>query len=69
MNEVRVKRTELLAKVKANRDAHHDLFVKAQDNFRKRAVEEIEEMLRAAQNGGPLRLRVGLIAPEDHTEE
>jgi hypothetical protein len=29
MNQVKVRRADLLAKVRANRDAHRDLFLKA----------------------------------------
>jgi hypothetical protein len=39
MNTVKVKRDELLAKVRANRDAHRDLFLKAQEGYRKLVIE------------------------------
>lgn len=69
MQTVRVNRDELRTRVQHNRDAHHELFVKAQAGFRARAVEEIDAMLKAAANGGPVRLHVGLQAPSDHTAE
>jgi hypothetical protein len=69
MQEVTVKRTELIEVVTKNRDAHRALFLKAQEGFRARAVEELDAMLAAARDGGALRLHVGLVAPEDHTVE
>ncbi len=69
MHSVRVNKTELLAKVKKNRDDHHGLFVKAQEGFRARAVEELDEMLKLAQHGKEIRQYLGLTAPQDHTSE
>lgn len=65
--DIRVKKDELLAKVRANRDAHRQLFLKAQDGFRARAIEELDQMLALARQGKEVRLFVGLTAPEDHT--
>lgn len=68
MENVRIKRTELLVKVKTNRDNHNGLFVKAQEGFRKRAIEELDTMMEAAKAGN-VRLYVGLTPPQDHTAE
>lgn len=68
MNDVRVNKAALIAIVTKNRDEHHGLFVKAQEGFRARAIEELDEMLKAAQRGD-VRLYVGLTAPQDHTIE
>lgn len=68
MNKVRVKRIELLERVKANRDAHAGLYEKAQIKFRERAIEELETMIKAAKTGD-VRLHVGLTPPSDHTAE
>src|SRR4051812_39226012 len=67
MDSVRVSKVELLNKVRENRDAHRSLFLKAQEGFRLRAVEEMDEMLRLAREGREVRLYVGLTAPQDHT--
>ena len=69
MQKVRVKRDELLAKIRKNRDEHRDLFLKAQEGFRARAVEELDKMLALARDGKEVRLYVGLEQPEDHTAE
>jgi hypothetical protein len=39
MNEVKVKREELLTKVRANRDALRSLFLLAQEVYRKLVIE------------------------------
>lgn len=68
MNDVRVSKARLLDIVTKNRDDHRGLFVKAQEGFRARAIEELDGMLKAAQQGD-VRLYVGLTAPQDHTVE
>jgi hypothetical protein len=45
MNDVKVKREELLSKVRANRDAHRSLFLLAQEGYRKLVIEELDKML------------------------
>lgn len=69
MDMVRVRKEQLLEMVRKNRDAHRALFLKAQEGFRARAVEEMDEMLRLAREGKEVRLYVGLTAPADHTDE
>lgn len=68
MDSVRVKKSELLAKVQKNRDDHKALYEKAKEGFRARAIEELNEMLAKAK-AGEIRLFVGLTAPVDHTVE
>lgn len=69
MNIVRVKREQLLEKVKENRANHASLFTRAAIGFRARAIEELDDMLRQTKAGDPVRLFVGLTPPEDHTNE
>lgn len=69
METITVSVASLLDRVKANRDAHRALFLKAQDGFRERVIEELDEMLKRARDGGEMRLQVGLVAPQDHTAE
>lgn len=70
MKAVNVRRTLLLEKVTANRAAHRDLFLKAQEGFRARAIEELDKMLQEARDrSGPVRLFVGLTEPQDHTSD
>jgi len=68
MQTITVNRNDLLARIRKNRDDHHALFVKAQEGFRARAIEELDDMMKHAQSG-EVRLYVGLEPPQDHTAE
>lgn len=69
MNSVKVKRSELLTRIKANRDAHRDLFLKAQEGYREAMIEELDRMLKDAQSGKPIRRSVSMMEPQDHTKD
>jgi len=69
MNTVKVKREDLLAKVRANRDAHRELFLKAQANYRKFIIEEIDRMLADAKANRKIRRSIDLVEPRDHTSD
>ena len=69
MKEVKVKRTELLAVIQKNREDHRAGFLKAQEGFRKRVIEELDTMLKEAREGQNYRLYVGLPQPEDKTKD
>jgi hypothetical protein len=69
MNTVKVKREELLTKVRANREAHRDLFLKAQANYRKFIIEELDRMLAEAKAGRKIRRSIDLVQPRDHTSD
>lgn len=68
MNPVRVKRVELINKLKSNRERHHALFIEAQDGFRITVIEELEKSLKAAREGGEIRTSIPLQQPQDYTE-
>lgn len=69
MNIVKVKRTELLSKIKANRKTHRDLFLKAQVGYRKDVIDELDKMLSDARSGKNMRTSINIPAPEDHSED
>jgi hypothetical protein len=69
MNTVKVKREDLLAKVRANRDAHQELFLKAQANYRKFIIEELDRMLADATANRKIRRSIDLVEPRDHTSD
>jgi hypothetical protein len=69
MDQVVVKKTELLAKVKANRYTHRDLFVKAQEGYRKEVIQELDRMLSDAKHGKPIRRAISLPEPIDRTKD
>jgi hypothetical protein len=69
MNQVKVKREELLTKVRTNRDAHRALFIKAQEGYRKLVIEELDRMLSDAKSGRFIRRSIDLADPADHTRD
>jgi hypothetical protein len=68
-DEVLVDKDELLGVLRANRDRHRDVFLKAQQGFRERAIKELDRSLADARAGNDVRLAVHLPKPEDHTED
>lgn len=69
MNEITVNKTRLIATMKLNRDDHHAIVLEAQEGFRKKVVERLDEMLKLAADGQKIDLHIGLQMPEDHTDE
>jgi hypothetical protein len=69
MRIVRLKRIELLEKVKGNRANHRAVFEKALEGYRKMAIKELEKMLEEAKKGLRIRRAVMLIEPIDQTRE
>jgi hypothetical protein len=69
MNTVKVKREELLTKVRSNRDAHRTLFLKAQEGYRKLVIEELDRMLADAKAGRPIQRSINLAEPADHSAD
>lgn len=66
---IRVRKEQLLLKLQENRDAHRELFLKAQEGYKKRAVQELEAALARAKNGSAEQVYVHLPFPEDHTKD
>ncbi len=69
MQQVTVKRSELLERLETNRSQHRDLFLKAQDGYRAQVVRELEAMLKEARDGKRIRRTVQLQEPVDQTRE
>lgn len=69
MDYVTVKRLDLLTRIKKNRDAHRDLFLKAQKGYRKAVIKELDQMLQEAKGGKPIRRGIQLPEPQDHTAD
>jgi hypothetical protein len=67
MNKVTVKREALLDTIRSNRDAHRAEFLRAQDGFRARAIEELDRRLADARAGRRIALLIQLPEPQDHT--
>lgn len=67
MHSVKVNRTELLVRIKTNRDEHRKLFLKAQEGYRAAIIEELDRMLQEARDGKEIRRHISLPEPQDHT--
>ena len=68
-DEVVVNKGELLSVLRHNRAGHREVFLKAQEGFRDRAIAELDRSLADARAGRDVRLIVHLPKPEDHTED
>lgn len=64
-----VKVEDLLNVLRANRETHREKFLHAQDQFRARAISELDRSLEDARRGNEVRLFVSLPKPEDHTAD
>lgn len=69
MNNVKVQKAALLAKLQTNRTSHRELFLKAQEGYRKVVIEELDKSLQDARAGKALRVFLQLQAPQDHTDD
>jgi hypothetical protein len=69
MHSVKVKRTGLLEKIKANRQGHRDLFLKAQEGYRLDVIAELEQHLQDARDRKKISRSLSLPEPQDHTED
>jgi hypothetical protein len=69
MSGVTVKRMELLQVLMANREAHREVFLEAQEGYREEAIKEIDRMLEDARKTKIVRRSITLIEPQDHTKD
>lgn len=72
MNDVRVSKTDLRAKLEANRQAHVEAFAAVWSGFQKKAETQAHEMYQAiidARQGDHLRLSLSLVVPENHEDD
>lgn len=69
MQNITVDKDKLLATLRTNRDQHHELFLKAQDVFRNRVIEVLDERLAQAREGRKVDLFIGLPEPVDYTDK
>lgn len=64
-----VKRTELLAVLRKNREAHRGIFLKACEGYKAKAIKELEGMLDDARKGYRFARFLSLPEPVDQTRE
>ena len=63
MQTVKIKRSELLAKVKANREIHEKDYTDAVKVYREASIIKMRHMLDAAEKGRPIQKSTELIEP------
>jgi len=69
MESVKVKKSELLAKLEENRAAHRAVFEEALEGYREAVIKELEVMLTDARKGKLIRRTVNLVEPMDQTKD
>lgn len=69
MRDITVRCAELAEKVLTNRARHRTKFLKAQEAFRARLIEELDRRLADARNGLSVNLYIDLPEPKDHTAD
>ena len=69
MNPIRVRKADLIVTITENRDAHRDTFLKAQEKFRERVIEQLDQRLTDARAGKRVDLAIRLPEPVDYTDE
>lgn len=69
MQTITVSKDRLIGALRANRDEHRDIFLRAQEAFREKVIEVLDERLRAARDGDKIELWIAMPQPEDHTPE
>lgn len=72
MRTVTVKKARLLETLKANREIHAADFEITWDAFRERAKQRVDELLgqvHRARRGEHFDLSLGLVPPQDHSED
>lgn len=69
MQAITVKRDDLLATLKTNRENHRDTYERAFAAYRDHAIARLEAMLDTAKGGGDIAQSLNLAVPQDHTDD
>ena len=69
MNKVRVHKADLIETLTKNRDEHRETFLAAQEKFRQRVIEQLDQRLQDARDGKQVDLAIRLPEPVDYTDE
>lgn len=68
MDTITVKKEDLLATLRDNRQQHREIFLKAQGVYREKVIEAFEARLEGIRNGERIVTYINLPEPEDHTD-
>ena len=69
MNDVKVKRTDLLDIVRKNLEKHKTIVAEAFDNYRAEAIQQLDEMISLAKSGKKIRRAISLVEPQDQSAD
>lgn len=69
MRTITVNVPDLLVTLTENRDSHRATFDKAMEVFRVKAIEVLDEQIKAIQRGGVPDRYLRLPVPEEHTSD
>ncbi len=69
MENITVKKSELLEILKKNREAHRKIFEEAQIGYRNEAIRLLDKALNDAQEGRKIKTYIQLEAPIDQTKD
>jgi hypothetical protein len=69
MDTIVVEKSDLIERLKQNRDEHRAIFERAQSVYREKVIEELDRALDDAKNGRKILRFLNLPEPEDHTRE
>jgi len=69
MENVKVKKEELLDRLTANRSKHRAIFEDALEGYRKAVIKALDASLEDARAGRKINQYLGLVEPQDHTAE
>lgn len=69
MDRIVVDKAQLIETLTTNRDEHRAIFLKAQERYREKMIEELDRALLDAREGRAIKRAFALPVPEDHTDD
>lgn len=69
LSPITVSTSELLEIVKTNRDKHRGIFEEALIIYRKKAIAELDSIIKKLESGKTPSLYINLPVPEEHTDD
>lgn len=68
MENIRVPKVRLLETIRENRDRHRDEFLRAQEVYREKAIQALDDQLARARDRKSFSMSFYLPVPKDYTE-
>jgi hypothetical protein len=67
--KTKMRKHNLLEKIRSNRDKHKRIFNEAIEGYRKKAIEELDERIEKLKAGQSVDLFISLPQPQDYTRD